>query len=255
MTDENKIDFWGDGIRIFLDYVNRQLRKNPDYSPHPLVRALELAVINIDKVEIGQNVMGMSQDGTKDSIHNPYIVIAHKANDGGIEIDEIRNLSVNKELPLDIMIIIFRLQISLDKITGEVVSPDEMVNCLNSVIPGDHFYALGDRWKEARDAFKVSLEQGKISVPKSSHTEELLDELIGIKHDTPWEDYSPGARSLIGSHIKLSLGEKTPSAIITTPKNYKIEKYKVFDMATEFLLGKSAEYMNLLKKDDKSSVK
>lgn len=256
MTEEkNKIDFWGDGMQIFLDYINRQLRKNPDYAPHPLVRALELALANIDKVEVGQNIMGMSRDGTKESIHNPYIVVAHKTKDGSIEIEEIRNLSVDKKLPLDIMIIIFRLQIALDKIPGDVVSPEQMVNSLNSVIPGSHFYALGDRWREARDAFKKSLEQGKISIPKSSGTEKIIAELMEIKCNTPWEDYSPGARSLVGSHIKLSLGENASSAIITTPKNYRIEKYKVFDVATEFMLGKSAEYMNLLKKDGKAESK
>jgi len=33
--------------------------------------------------------------------------------------------------------------------------------------------------------------------------------------------------------------------IITSPKDSKIEKYKIFDMAIEFILGKSSEYLRL----------
>lgn len=247
-TEENKIDFWGDGMRIFLDYIGRQMKKNPEYNPHPLIRALELALYNIQNADVGQCVMGVSQDGTKDSVYNPFAVVMQKHEDGSFEVKEIRNLKVNKELPLDVMVIIFRIQILLDKIPGDVVSPDQMVDCLNKVIPGGHFYALGDRWKEARDSFKEAAQKGQISLPKSPEMEKVISELLQITYNTPWEDYSPGARSLIGSQIKPRIEEGAGTVIVTTPKHFKVEKYKVFDMATEFILGKSSEYLNLFKR-------
>lgn len=146
------------------------------------------------------------------------------------------------------MVIIFRIQILLDKIPGDVVSPDQMVDCLNKVIPGGHFYALGDRWKEARDSFKEAAQKGQISLPKSPEMEKVINELLQITYNTPWEDYSPGARSLIGSQIKPRIEEGAGTVIVTTPKHFKVEKYKVFDMATEFILGKSSEYLNLFKR-------
>jgi len=62
-----------------------------------------------------------------------------------------------------------------------------MVDVLNSVIPGNKFYALNDRWKEARDEFKKLLEKGEIYLPKDL---DLIEEIERINYDTPWENYS-----------------------------------------------------------------
>jgi len=44
-------------------------------------------------------------------------------------------------------------------------------------------------------------------------------------------------RALIGGALAPSLNSEGGVVTVTTPKNWKIEKYKVFDMATEFILG------------------
>lgn len=239
-SSEWKIDFFGDGMSIFVAYVTRQLKKNPDYKPHSLIRAFECALHNIEKVKYEECTMGIAQDGTESSVCNAYIVVVQKKKDG-MEVKEISNVNTNKKLPLDIMILIFRLQIHLDRIEGDTVSPEEMVNILNNVIPGNKFYALGDRWKEARDEFKKLLEEGKIGgLPNDP---KLIEEFGRIRYDTPWEEYSNKLRSLIGSFIPMSLDKKAGLVIVTSPKSSQIEKYKVFDTATEFMLGKSADYL------------
>lgn len=250
--NENRIDFWGDGMKIFMDYIVRQLKKNPDYEPHPLIKALELALSNVEKVNIGQCVMGVSQNGTKDSVYNPFVVILQKKEADKIEVKAIKNLKVKKDLPLDIMIIIFRIQILLDKIKSDNVSPEQMVECLNKVIPGNRFFALGDKWQEARDNFREALRNGQVSIPKTPEMKKVANELLQITYNTPWEDYSPEARSFIGAYARSNLKDKDGSGIvtITTPKDYKIEKYKVFDMATEFMLGESSKYINLFGKSN-----
>lgn len=246
-NNEMIIDFFGDGMRIFLDYIARQNKKNPNYKPHPIIRAFECALQGIENCKDGQCTMGVSQEGTENSIYEPYVVVLQKEG-SGIEVKKIENIKVNKDLPLDIMIIIFRLQIHLDKIEGETVSPQQMVDALNAVIPGNRFFALGDRWKEARDLFKEKMENGQISLPKNLHTDELVKELTKIKYDTPWEDYSNNLRALIGSGIIEKLEDKNIQVTITSPTNSKIEKYKVFDAATEFMIGKSSDYLKPFEK-------
>jgi hypothetical protein len=236
-----KIDFFGDGMRIFLDYISRQLAKNPNYKPHPIVRALECALEGVEKCEVGKKTMGVSQDGTEKSVYQPYVVVLEKK-ENGVEVKEIRNLKVDKELPLDVMVVIFRLQIHLDRIEGDTVTPQQMVDTLNEVIPGKNFYALGDRWMEARDIFREKMKKGQISIHKGFLNKKDIDELTKIRFDTKWEDYSPKLRSFIGMGITDKLGEDG-KIVVTTPTNFKIEKYKVFDSAVEFMIGKTSEYM------------
>jgi len=233
------IDFFGDGMRIFLAYISRQYKKNPDYKPHPIIRAFECALEGINKCKNGNCTMGVSHEGTTTNICDPYIVVLQKKSNG-IEVKEIRNVKVDKQLPLDIMVIIFRLQIHLDKFEGDTVNPQQMADALNSVIPGNKFYALGDRWKEARDEFKKQLAEGKIYLTEDS---DIIEEINRIRNDTPWEDYSNRLRAFIGTSIKAGV------VTITSPKDSKIEKYKVFDYATEFMIGKTADYFKPFKKD------
>lgn len=243
MTDnELKIDFFGDGMRIFVDYIARQYKKNPDYQPHPIIKAFDFAVQGIQDKKVGERVMGFSKDGTETNIYEPYVVIIEKKENNFIEVKEIRNLSVDKTLPVDVMVILFRLQIQLDKANNSnTVSPQEAVDALNAIVPGEKFYALGDRWMEARDIFRQQLQEGLISIPDDP---ELIKGLTSIKYDTPWEDYPNNLRSLIGSSIAPSLN-KEGAVIITSPKNAKIEKYKIFDTLTRFLIGDQAKYLKL----------
>lgn len=245
MTKQNDtIDFFGDGMRIFLSYISRKLKKDPKYKPHPIIRAFECALEGIEKAKIGECTMGVSQEGTKDAVYQPYIVVIEKQK-RGIKVKEIRNLNVDKTLPLDVMVIIFRLQVQLDKIDGDLVNAEEAVNALNEVIPGNKFYAIGDKWKEARDAFKKAINEGKFKIPNDP---ELINELSKITLKTPWEDYSNKARSLIGGVYSQTFNKEGGILTLTTPKNVRFEKYKVFDIAIEFMLGKSAEYLKPFKK-------
>lgn len=240
MSEKMKVDFFGDGMRIFLDYVARQHKKNPEYLPHPIIRAFECAFQCMDKANIDECTMGVSQEGTEESVYEPYAVVLQKKIDG-VEVKEIRNIKIDKTLPVDMMLLIFRLQIQLDKIDGETVNPQQYVDVLNAVIPGNKFYALGDRWQEARDEFRKQLQEGRIHLPNDP---ELINELTKLTYDTPWEDYPNKVRSLIGSSISPSLSKDGGIVVITSPKDSTIEKFKVYDMATQFMIGKVAEYFN-----------
>jgi hypothetical protein len=238
-------DLFQDGVRIFLDYIYRQQKKNQDYKAHPIIRAFICALEGMKEAKEGERTMGYSREGTAESVYEPYVVVLEKKGDG-IEVKEIKNLSVDKEIPVDVMLTIFRLQISLDKIVGDTVSPQQFVDALNHVIPGNKFYALGDRWKEARDLFAKRVKEGKFRIPEQFRHSGLIEELTSIRYDTQWEDYSNRARSTIGSSIMEVLDNKDVQVIITSPTNSIIEKYKVFDAAIQFMLGKAADYLNPL---------
>jgi hypothetical protein len=246
MNNNNKmvIDFFGDGMSIFLAYIARQCKKNQNYIPHPIIRAFECAMKALDKCNDGETVFGVSHDGTENRVYQPYIVVLQKKNDK-IEVKEIRNLKVDKALPPDILIIVFRIQIQLDKIQGETVGPKQMVDILNNVIPGEKFYALGARWKEARDLFVKKLKNGQVYLPNSFLTKDMIEEFETITYNTPWENYSNKLRALIGSYITEKIENQDAKIIITSPINSKIEKFKVFDSAIEFILGKSSEHLDL----------
>jgi len=59
--------------------------------------------------------------------------------------------------------------------------------------------------------------------------------------------YPNKLRALIGSAISSSFSKKGGIVTVTIPKNSKTEKYKIFDIATEFMLGKTAEYLKPFK--------
>ena len=232
-----EFDYFNDAMNIYLDYILRQFKKNPKYKPHPLIRAISNAIEGIEKAKEGENIIGISNEGTKDSIYEPYMVVIQKKKNV-IEIKKITNLQVNKQIPVDVMITIFRLQIQLDKIDGETVTSQEAVDALNSVIPGDKFYALGNKWREARDKFLRLLKEGKIHLPPNAH---IIEEIKKINSNTPWENYSNRLRALIGPCF-FDDSKKSGEIVVTTPKSVKIEKYKVFSAAIEFLLGKTSGY-------------
>jgi len=238
-----KFNYFSDALLIYLDYISRQFKKNPNYKPHSLIRALANAMEGIETAKDGESVSGASFEGEEDSIYEPYMVILQKKKNT-VEVKDIINLKVNRQIPVDVMIIVFRLQIQLDRIEGETVNPQQVTDVLNTVIPGNKFYFLGDKWVQAREKFKKLLNERKISLPSN---DPKLVEFRQIEDSTSWENYSNRLRALIGAST-LKYFDKEAKIAITTPKNVRIEKYKVFDIAMEFLLGKASRYFKPFKK-------
>lgn len=235
-------DIFRDSFLIFLDYIKRRLKENPDYEFHPLIKALMNAFQSIDQIKAGEHVMGLSGETKKDKFYNPYVVVMEKKN-GGTEIKEIRELTTNKQVPLDVMITIFRLQIQLDKIPGENILSSQTTEILNKILPEYHFYNLGNKWKEARDSFAEKLKKGKIFLPASIKTNDLINEFMKIRYDTPWEEYSPRVRSFIAGASAEIFDSRSNTIIISSPPNNKTPKYKVFEFVSQILMGTGAKYM------------
>ena len=238
--NKNKFyDVFGDGMRIFLDYIARQEKKDNDYLPHPIIRAFEVALATIDKIKVDENTMGVSTNKKDDKIYEPYAVILKKL-ESGIEVLEIKNMQVNKSLPVDILVIVFRIQIQLDKIDGEDISPQQFTDILNHVIPGNRYYFLGDEWKLARDEFNRVKKQGGFHVPEEFN---MPIEYENIDDNTPWHEYPRNLRLMIGPMICPVKNLPPGTVVISSPIDSPIEKYKVFETAIETTIGKSSEYL------------
>lgn len=237
---DNRI--YKDGMAIFLDYISRQLAKKPSYVPHPIIRAFMGAMEGVGNISNEEMVMGLSQEGNIDDIHEPYIVVLQKHEDG-IEVKEIINLMVNNRLPTDALILIFRLQIQLDKTEDDLVDTEEAVKALNRVIPGNRFFLLGDRWKEALVEFERAKKAAQIHIPADNPSiKAMIERYDQVPEDTLWEDYPNDLRSLIGMSVATKYC-KSGDVVISTPKDMKFEKYKVFEIAVEFLIGRTSDYL------------
>lgn len=235
-------DTFRDSFLIFFDYINRKLKEDPNYEFHPLIKAFINALVTKEKVKAGQNVMGVSGETKEDKLYNPYVVVIEKK-DQGFEIKEIRELTTNQKVPLDVIILTFRLQIHLDRVKGDDISPAQMAEILNEVLPEYHFYCLGDKWREARDKFAELLKKGKLQIPASLMSDRLIEKFKKIRYDTPWEEYDPEVRSMISGVSAQLLDLRGNTIIISTPLHFKVPKYKVFEFASQLLIGVGAKYL------------
>lgn len=239
-----------DSFLIFIKYIQRQYKKNKDYLPHPLIRAFEIAVSQIEKMKVGEVSMGVSQDGNNNRVVNPYVVVLEKT-DKGILVKEVSDLQIDKKVPVEAMIMIFRLQILLDRYEGDL-TPLQATEILNTVLVKEPFVFIGDkleeRWIEARDYFTKQLEDGKI---KFAPHLTVIEDFKKITYDMTWEQYPTGVRAIIGQIFASKLNVTPGKIVCTTPTTAPVPKFKVFEMAMNYLLGSIAEHLKPQSKEDK----
>ncbi len=225
-----------DGIEMFLSYSERQLDKNPDYQPHPILRAFNMALTKFEEVTDGEYVMGVSGNDGKHVVS----VVLKKEPDHAL-VANIIDMNTGQSIPVELMFKLFRLQTKMDSYP-EGIPTRELVQALNQIFTEFHFHHLGDRWEEARDLFVKRLEEGKIKLRRDENTDKLVQELTSIKKNTPWEEYPGSIRGLVGGSA-AELFDKRPNSItITTPDDVKNDPGKIFDIITFQYLGSGARF-------------
>jgi hypothetical protein len=222
-----------DSIMVFVNYISNQIKKNENYEPHSIIKALIFAFEKIKEEEKDEIVVAYSDQRSKNEIYEPYCVVLKKVDEDQFELLEIRNLKFDKTMPVDAIVYIFRLQMEIDKYDSKFVSPKESVDILNKIFKKEIFVFLGDRWKEARKNFDNAIKENKLNFNKEIF-EKINNEYKKTTKDTPWKDYSPFLRSVVGSFIK-----ENNKIVITSPKDESVNKGKIFDSATNILLNSS----------------
>ncbi len=222
-------NYFGDGMRIFLDYIDREFIKNPEYVPHPLVRAFVCANQGITDLVIGKSSVGVSQNEDEPNSGEMYFVAIEKGRDT-IIVKEIRHVGLNRSVSIEQMISIFRLQILLDRLDGKKIQVENAISALNKVVTTPKFQAVGNRWREARDEFVSALKDGRAHIPDDP---KLRDGMLRITKKMDWYDYPSDVRALIGGFLK-PLGQEDIAAFsVTFPKDNWIDKNTVFHLLTQ----------------------
>ncbi len=229
-------------IMGYLDYVIIKTKRNPDYDPHPILKAMMIATHDAKK---DGNYMGVSGNGNTEKGIEPtesYAIVVEKKS-GSFIIQNITDLMTNNELTIYDALLIIELSLKLEKIQGELVPETQIKQILNDVLRDVKFEIVSPtNFVSARDYFKEMLKEGKVKIP---YDEELKKGLLELKHDTKWEDYNPKVRSLIGmtwAASKKSFGVSIDST--------EMPKKKVMQMFKTFFTGEIKEMVLKNLKED-----
>lgn len=225
----NPRNYFNDGLRVFIDYIDRQFKKNPDYEPHPLIRAFACANQGMASLEIGKCSVGVSQSSDDPNVGEVYLVVIEKG-DEVFSVKEIRQMGLDRPVSIEQMISIFRLQIHLDRLESEEIPVETAISALNEVVTTPKFQSVGERWTEARDEFVSALKAERVHIPDDP---ELRDGLLKITKDMNWYDYPRKVRKLMGSFFELLEQDEGLVINVTFPKDGRVSKGIVFHLLTQ----------------------
>ncbi len=215
-----------EAIRAYLDHVILKIKYNPDYEPHPILKAMMLAINSGEK---DGKYMGLSGDGNEEIGKKPteiYSVIMEKDNDKFTLIN-ITDLTTGNELSISDALLLIEVSLKLEKIDDDLVSKEQIESILNEVYKDISFEIVSpSNFREARDYLKEVMEERRIRIPRD---EELQRGLLSIRKDTRWEDYNPKVRSLIAS-VWAAKNNKIGISIDAEkmPKDKVISMFKMF---------------------------
>src|SRR3989344_8340577 len=105
-----------------LDHVIIKTKEDPNYEPHPLLKAMVLAV----QTNKDGNCMGVSYNGgeKKDTATEAYSVIMERKN-GKFKLIDIIDLTTGNKLSIIDVLLIVELSLKLEKIDGDIVHKDK----------------------------------------------------------------------------------------------------------------------------------
>ena len=213
------------GILLYLDHVIRCLKKNQDFEPHPLVKALALA-LEASKDKTDGNYAGVSGDPTKE-LREMYSAVIEKKGDKFV-ILAFHDLSNGLELPLDLVVQLLHISIKLDKFENNTVPLNDAVDILNEVISSLTFKLLAeDEIEPAIKNMVQKIKQGNVIIPPK--LQKLIQSLKNLKTDTKWEEFDPVLREFVGG---LWAAEKYDNkTVMITSKPKTVEKNFVINAA------------------------
>lgn len=224
MIKKPEVDFFGDTLRVFIAYIQRRQKKNPAYDPHPLVRAMGVAMSQLDDVEVGDRVMGVASD-THDRAMNQYAVVLQKL-EGATEVLELRSVTTGQQIDIETLIGMFRLQIRLDQIPQDELTPAAAAAAMNSVEDSVTYVDLTERATEVAAAFWTSVDNGELEIDSDPQLKSILE---GVDRATAWCDLPQALRSAMGAVFLPQITDESNAIAMTAPTNAPLPRSKVMD--------------------------
>ena len=222
-------------ILAYLDHVQLKIKRDPNYEPHPILKAIMLSMPLIEIKEDG-NHMSISGNGNEEKGIEPteiYSVITSKKGDT-YEILDIVDIKTGKSLDIYDALLIIELSLKLEKIDKDEVSDDELREMFDETMRDVGFcFVTPKNFKKARDYFKNQLQERKISIPREYN---FIGGLTQIKEETQWVDYPPNIRCLITT-IWAAQDEKYGISL----RSENISKKKVIPLFKTIFTGRFKE--------------
>ncbi len=234
----------------YLNYVDRKLKKDNSFDPHPLIKAINCAFNNSINLKIGETVIGVSGDANNypdDSPKELYSIVIRKE-DMGFTLLSVYDITVAKEIPLMLAINLIIISMKMDKFDGEYIPVDNAITIINETLVNYNIVRFNNlEWKEARDNFKKILHDGKLSISDQVYSEELRREFLSITYNTSWEDYPSRVRNMITStwiNSKAENIQPNKELISFSSIENTMPKYKIMGFVREILYGNTSEYLD-----------
>jgi len=215
----------------YLDYVRRRIKEAPEYEPHPIVKAIMLAVAGSENQGDGR-YSGIAADSNKEGLH--IAVVEKRA--GTYTILSLFDAKIGKELGFKVAVVILRISMQLDRFVTEEIPMEDVIKILNDNFPNIRFKHLSaSETSEALASFKEKYDQDKIhDIPENMR--KLIDH--ELSQDVKWENRSPEFRALVGSTWGSTAGQKESVFVITNP-DATATKHRILDIAKMLMLQSS----------------
>lgn len=222
-------------MMTYLDYVQRKMKKDSGYQPHPIVRAIALA-INASENQADGRYSGVSGDPEKEGLH---MAVVEKQKDA-YRLLSLFDAKMGKELGFDVAVRILKISMQLDRFDSNEIQIADAITLLSDNFPSIKFKHLGSgEAEEAMAYLKEQHKQGKL-VLGGVIPESIIDRELG--RDVEWKDRSQTFRSLVGGVWGSKIDPKGHILVITTPDT-TMAKHKVVDLAKMLILGPLQRYM------------
>ena len=222
-------------MMTYVDYVMRKMKEDGRYQPHPIVRAIALA-INASENQADGRYSGISGDPEKEGLHMAVV----EKQKGKYQILSLFDAKMGKELGFDVAVRILKISIQLDRYDSDEIQIDDAITILSDNFPLIKFKHLTSG--EAREAIaylKEQHKQGKL-VLGDVIPESIIDQ--ELDRDVEWKDRSQTFRSLVGGVWGSRIDPKGRTFVITTPDT-TMAKHKIVDLAKMLMLGPLQRYM------------
>lgn len=231
----------------YINYIQRKIKRDSEYQPHPLVKAIYCALQGMEDHKDGAVLVGVSGDAQEHADDRPkemYFVSIRKDDEKSFTLLKVRDATIGRDMPIEHAMQLLLLSMKLDKYEGKDVPVDVSVDIMNEVVPTLEVIRFNNsEWKEARDSFKEIVKQGNLRIQNTPENQFVKD-LLSVRTDTPWEEYPPSVRATIAQAwiAKTSPPIQGKNPIVISSIEDKVEKHKVIRFVREFLYGKPSDY-------------
>lgn len=236
-------------LKAYLSYVSRKIKKDENYSPHPLVRALVNAVDGATDAGKPGRYIGVSGDANQYSdgeARKVFACIIEMNRDNTMTILEVEDISLQKPIPIKVASYILLLSIKFDKYEGDSIKVEDYVDIVNESIPQLNIIRFdNNEWKEARDYLAENIDTLRIPYDMS---EDYERDFLSIKESTPWEEFPQRVRSTVALiWMQYKYPELFKDGSVNSVNVFLDEEYpktKMLNNTLILLYGPSSEYFH-----------